>query len=238
MSRRRAFTLVELLVVIGIIATLAGLLMPMLQRARASARMSICQSNLREIHHALVMYAKDNNDRWPDATTTGNYSYRMRPGRITPNTPGAGPEVYGLAAILHGINYTDDLSTGIPFAPRWLDSQSDVWVCPNATDWMQEYGNTYAFSIAAKLNPKNFDTQKFKNNSLGRAKSPDDVYVWDNYSMYPGLSGFRGPFSGYTITSGRPYPHGAARINGSTKVGKGSACQLHVDGHISVLVID
>jgi prepilin-type N-terminal cleavage/methylation domain-containing protein/prepilin-type processing-associated H-X9-DG protein len=62
---RRSFTLMELLVVLGIIAILAALLFPAFQRGRASARASACIGNLRQIGFALQMYVNESNGRMP-----------------------------------------------------------------------------------------------------------------------------------------------------------------------------
>ena len=62
---RRRFTLIELLVVIAIIAILAAMLLPSLRRARYSARLVECQSNMRQYGIALVTYANDNDGWWP-----------------------------------------------------------------------------------------------------------------------------------------------------------------------------
>jgi prepilin-type N-terminal cleavage/methylation domain-containing protein len=65
---RRAFTLVELLVVIGIIALLIAILFPALRRAKESANAAQCSSNLRQLMMAFLMFANEHKGRLP-----GNY---------------------------------------------------------------------------------------------------------------------------------------------------------------------
>jgi len=70
------FTLVELLVVIGILAVLTGILVPVVNRARAKARQAACVSHLRQLGMALQMYCQDYDERLPpwavaSAPTTG-----------------------------------------------------------------------------------------------------------------------------------------------------------------------
>src|SRR5216117_2876127 len=61
----RAFTLVELLVVIAVIAILIAILLPMVLRAKESANRVKCASNLRQVGIAEQMYAADNKGHYP-----------------------------------------------------------------------------------------------------------------------------------------------------------------------------
>ncbi len=64
---RAAFTLVELLVVVGIIAVLIGILLPVLSTAREHAKRTACLSNLHQIGLSIELYANANQGRLPNA---------------------------------------------------------------------------------------------------------------------------------------------------------------------------
>ena len=64
-DKRGAFTLVELLVVIGIIAVLIGILLPTLGRVREVAKRLVCLSNLRQVYMGVRFYADGNHDMVP-----------------------------------------------------------------------------------------------------------------------------------------------------------------------------
>ena len=76
-SEQRGFTLVELLVVIGIIALLIGILLPTLSRARESAKTVVCLSNQRTLGQMMVLYLNDNRTAYP-VSSWGQYSGAYR----------------------------------------------------------------------------------------------------------------------------------------------------------------
>jgi prepilin-type processing-associated H-X9-DG protein/prepilin-type N-terminal cleavage/methylation domain-containing protein len=81
-----AFTLVELLIVIAIIAILVALLLPTLLRGKAQAQSTACKNHLRQIGVAVAMYVSDSR-RYPPAWHGDNGPFQTWADRLYPNAP-------------------------------------------------------------------------------------------------------------------------------------------------------
>lgn len=71
--RTKAFTLVEMLVVIAVIGILAGLLLPVLGRAKDKGRQAACQGNLKQVAVAMALYHGDFQEQFPGAGSKQTY---------------------------------------------------------------------------------------------------------------------------------------------------------------------
>lgn len=200
---------------IGIIAVLIGILLPAMAAARGQSQVTKCKANLHSIYQALVMYANDNNDRFPGPLTLGNFSYRTAPGRTMPGRSDL-QESYGLPALLHGIEPGKQPVLPLP-KPRYISGESEVWICPSAPEQFSRYGNTYwwtanknvATMTSLQRHRATIKTDGYNNTDYNRV-----VYLMDNTTSFPGLTGFIGPFSGssgsepYNIPAGQKvYAH-------------------------------
>jgi prepilin-type N-terminal cleavage/methylation domain-containing protein/prepilin-type processing-associated H-X9-DG protein len=129
MGRRqlRGFTLVELLVVIGIIALLIGILLPSLNKARQQAATAKCLSNLRGIGHGIQLYAAEQNGF-------------LLPGWVADDdTDGAGQGLDNYATMLVGLKYVPSPEFKGAFADDQGDETIDsIFRCPSALNEKHE----------------------------------------------------------------------------------------------------
>jgi prepilin-type N-terminal cleavage/methylation domain-containing protein/prepilin-type processing-associated H-X9-DG protein len=114
MVRRKAFTLVELLVVIAVIALLLAILVPALEKARRQARAAACQVNLRQWGTTLATVAEDNEGCFPRNDS-------MRPEAMTP------------LWILSGLRFAETIDDHVQPPGQYHPVSTKGMLCPEAT---------------------------------------------------------------------------------------------------------
>jgi prepilin-type N-terminal cleavage/methylation domain-containing protein/prepilin-type processing-associated H-X9-DG protein len=100
----RGFTLVELLVVIGVIAILISILIPALTRARDQANRAACMSNIRQVMLGFILYAQQNKDKCPYGSRLDNPGNVDIPGDWIYWRPVADPNAVNNSAIVPFLN--------------------------------------------------------------------------------------------------------------------------------------
>ncbi|MBC7783297.1 MAG: prepilin-type N-terminal cleavage/methylation domain-containing protein [Burkholderiales bacterium] len=135
-NTRRGFTLVELLVVIGIIALLISILLPSLNKARDAAMKIKCAARLRQIGAACVMYANENKGFLPPVAEHGDLGQRYGRPTVTPH------------GIVDASRKWDPLANG-GYLSRYLGKTPwELFVCPSfqslaSTDFTTNFSYRY-----------------------------------------------------------------------------------------------
>jgi prepilin-type N-terminal cleavage/methylation domain-containing protein/prepilin-type processing-associated H-X9-DG protein len=134
-TSRKGFTLVELLVVIGIIALLISILLPSLNRARETANRVKCGSNLRQIGQAILLYSNENKGNYPrtyydPATLTPSYNCHT----------GTGNSVVDPFKDTTWKAFKNDPIMAMFLLIRTQDITAEVFVCPSSNDEKDTYG--------------------------------------------------------------------------------------------------
>jgi prepilin-type N-terminal cleavage/methylation domain-containing protein len=218
MRRKRGFTLVELLVVIAIIALLIAILLPTLKKAKEGANRVKCQSNMRQLVLAMMMYSNDDKQKHYlySSGPNGNDSlYPLHPWRA-PRDPISGP-IY-LSNIQAAICPSTSHRVTNP------DHLRDNAKAVEDQDGINGFGGAHSYELTTFMWPNETYPDGYKTGP----NKPTETYVWKtqrnsskgaslNMIIRDAIDGPPSPINNYPTSS--------------TNHGAQGACVGFLDGH-------
>ncbi len=216
--KRRSFTLIELLVVIAVIATLAGMLLPSLNKARETAKKISCVNKLKGLSSAMLMYIDDSKDYFPP----------LEPGNDVNGDP-----IYWPNLIMPGIGLSE--STHDAYKKYMKKTQTGgMFICPtHRFDYeTYRYNELYmSYGLNEYLSWRHF--QRDVDSSLGKTQPVKITML-----KQPSSTMMLGDSYYSTTDTSRGYQElntnrMAARHPGSTDAQTGTINMSWTDGHVS-----
>lgn len=117
----RAFTLVEVLIVVIILGILAAVVVPQFSDASSDAKLSALETNLQTIRSQLQLYKMQHNDTWP---TLANFTAQMTAGTKADGTPGTDYGPYLLSIPNNPFTDTNAVTKGVDDTSAWYYDDS------------------------------------------------------------------------------------------------------------------